>query len=151
TGGTAQIIGTNVQFTPAANFSRAAGFTYTLQDNGTTNGVADFKTGTGNVSFTIDGVNPTDVNDSPTGVNEVLPSVVEDSGVRTISIASLLANDSPGLSDESGQSLIITAVSNVVGGTAVIVGTNVQFTPATDFVGAASFKYTLQDNGTSNG
>ena len=37
----AAISGTDVIFTPAADFNGAASFTYTLQDNGTTNGVAD--------------------------------------------------------------------------------------------------------------
>ncbi len=145
-GGTVAINGSNVEFTPTADFNGAASFTYTLQDNGTTNSASNFKTSTANVNFTI-----TEVNDAPTGMNDALSSVAEDSGVRTISFASLLSNDSKGPANESGQTLTITAVSNPVGGAVVINGNNVEFTPTGNFNGAASFTYTLQDNGTTNG
>src|SRR5207244_429675 len=73
------------------------------------------------------------------------------SGVRTISFASLLANDSPGPASESGQTLTIISVGNAVGGSVEINGTDVLFTPAADYNGPASFVYTLQDNGTTAG
>ncbi|HKG98286.1 MAG TPA: Ig-like domain repeat protein, partial [Pyrinomonadaceae bacterium] len=57
TGGTVQINGTNVEFTPAANFFGPAGFTYTVTDDGTTNGVSDPKTGNATVSFNVTAVN----------------------------------------------------------------------------------------------
>jgi CSLREA domain-containing protein len=57
TGGTVAINGTNVEFTPTADFNGAAGFDYTVQDNGTTNGVNDFKTASAHVSFNITAVN----------------------------------------------------------------------------------------------
>ena len=117
-----------------------------MQDNGTTNGAADFKTGTAVASFAI-----TEVNDAPSGVNDPLSSVAVNSGERTIAFATLLGNDSPGPANESGQTLTITQVGSAVGGTVSIVGTNVIFTPTADFSGPASFTYTLQDNGTTNG
>jgi len=49
-----------VLFTPAANYNGPASFTYTVQDNGTTNGSADPKTSTATASFAV-----TPVNDSP--------------------------------------------------------------------------------------
>jgi hypothetical protein len=278
-GGTAVINGTNVEFTPTADFNGAASFDYTVQDNGTSNGAPDFKTDTGAVSFTItevndapvntvpgaqatnedtvlvfssgngnqisvadpdaatnpvqvtlgvtngtlslagiggltfttgDGtadasmvftgtlanlnaalngmsftpvanyngpalltlttndqgnsgsggalndsdsvnINVTEVNDAPLALDDGLASVAEDSGLRVISFASLTGNDSAGPANEAGQSLTITALGSAVGGTAVINGTNVEFTPTADFNGAASFDYTVQDNGTSNG
>src|SRR5262249_49696249 len=73
-----------------------------------------------------------------------------DSGQRTIPFATLLANDNPG-PNEAGQTLTITGFSNVVGGTLSISGTDFLFTPDPDFNGAASFDYTIQDNGTTNG
>src|SRR6185369_692872 len=97
-------------------------------------------------SFTV-----TEVNDAPVANNDTLTSVAEDSGQRTISFATLLANDSTGSGNESGQTLTITGVSGAVGGTVSILGGNVLFTPAADFNGAASFQYTIQDNGTTNG
>ena len=145
-GGTVTLSAPNVLFTPAANFNGTASFDYTLQDNGQTNGVDDFKTDTGSVSFTV-----TAVNDPPVAVDDSLTSVAEDSGQRTITIASLTANDSAGPANESGQALTITAVSNPVGGTVTLSAPNVLFTPAANFNGTASFDYTLQDNGQTNG
>src|SRR5258705_419615 len=46
--------------TPTANFNGPASFDYTIQDNGTTNGAADFKTDGGTATFTV-----TEVNDAP--------------------------------------------------------------------------------------
>ena len=70
-GGSVAIGSADVVFTPAADFSGPASFVYTLQDNGTTAGAADFKTVPVTVSFTIAadtaptgvtfGVQPTDV------------------------------------------------------------------------------------------
>lgn len=91
------------------------------------------------------------VNDAPVARDDALASVAEDSGAYTISFASLLANDLVGPANETGQTLTITGVTNVVGGTATIVGTDVVFTPIANFNGAASFEYTVRDNGTSYG
>ncbi len=145
-GGTVAIVGTDVIFTPAANYNGPASFVYTLQDNGTTNGIADPKSATATVSFTI-----TEVNDAPTAANDTLSTIAEDSGPRTISFTSLLGNDSTGPANESSQTLTITGVGSAVGGTVAIVGTDVIFTPAANYNGPASFVYTVQDNGTTNG
>lgn len=91
------------------------------------------------------------VNDAPIAQNDVLSDVAEDSGARTISITSLLANDLAGPANEAAQTLNITGVGNAVGGTVSIVGTDVIFTPYVDFHGTASFDYTVLDNGTSYG
>ena len=146
-GGTVSIVGGNVLFTPTADFNGAASFDYTVEDNGTTNGVADPKTSAAaTVSFTI-----TEVNDAPTAINDTLSSIAEDSGPRTIPFADLTGNDSKGPANESGQTLTVKTVSNAVGGTVSIVGGNVLFTPTANFYGAASFQYTVEDNGTTNG
>src|SRR5438552_2586387 len=145
-GGTVALSGTDVIFTPAADFNGAASFRYTLQDNGTTNGVADPKTSTAIVRFTI-----TEVNDAPTGVDDHLSSVAEDSGARLVPVATFLGNDLKGPADESGQALTIIAVHRPARPTFTLAGTDVIFTPAADFNGAASFRYTLQDDGTTNG
>jgi hypothetical protein len=144
-GGTAMINGNNIEFTPTANYNGPASFTYTVQDNGTTNSVNDFRTATGTASFTI-----TEVNDAPVASNDSLSDIAEDSGIRIIAFADLLGNDSAG-PNEAGQALTITAVSNVVGGTAMINGNNIEFTPTANYNGPASFEYTVQDNGTTNG
>ena len=59
------LVAGTVIFTPAADFNGPASFNYTVQDNGTTNGAADPKTGTGTVNVTI-----TEVNDAPTAVDD---------------------------------------------------------------------------------
>jgi hypothetical protein len=87
--------------------------------------------------------------DAPVAGDDALSSVAEDSGMRVVSFASLTGNDAdgdPGLS----QALNITAVSNAVGGTVLINGSNVEFTPAADFNGTASFDYTLSDGSTTD-
>src|SRR2546428_3234396 len=146
-GGTVSIVGGNVVFTPTADYNGPASFEYTVEDNGTTNGVADPKTSAAaSVSFAI-----TEVNDAPTAVNDTLSSIAEDSGPRPIPFATLTANDSPGPANESGQTLVVKTVSNAVGGTVSILGGNVVFTPTADYNGAASFQYTVEDNGTTNG
>src|SRR2546428_2023013 len=146
-GGTVSIVAGTVRFTPAANFNGTATFQYTVEDNGTTNGVADPKTSApAFVHFVI-----TEVNDAPTAVGDTVSSVAEDSGPRTIPFATLTANDSPGPANESGQTLVVKTVSNAVGGTVSILGGNVVFTPTADYNGAASFQYTVEDNGTTNG
>jgi hypothetical protein len=144
-GGTVAIVSGHVEFTPTANFNGTASFDYRVQDNGTTNGALDAKTDIGTASFTV-----TEVNDAPVATDDVGSSVAEDSGTRTIALAALTSNDNDG---DPGvvQTLTITAVSNAVGGTVLINGTNVEFTPTANFNGTASFDYTVQDNGTTNG
>ncbi len=144
-GGTVGISGSDVIFTPAADYSGPASFVYTLQDNGTTNGVDAFLASEATVSFTI-----TEVNDPPSGVNDPLDSIAEDSGPRTISFDALLANDSNGPNNEANQLLTIIDVAAAVGGTVSMSGTDVIFTPTADYNGPASFIYTLSDTGTTN-
>jgi hypothetical protein len=143
-GGMAVINGANIDFTPDVDFNGPAFITYTVRDDGQTNGVDDFKTSTAKVLFTI-----TPVNDAPVPVNDPLSAINEDSGTRLIPLATLHGNDSTGPGDENLQTLTITSLSAVVGGTAVINGANVEFTPTLNYFGPASFTYTVQDNGQS--
>jgi hypothetical protein len=97
-------------------------------------------------------VTVTEVNDAPVPTNDTVADINEDSGVYVIPFATLLANDTnKGAPNESAQTLNITAVGSPVGGTVVINGTNVEFTPTPNFSGPASFVYTVTDNGTTNG
>ncbi|WP_112661843.1 DUF4082 domain-containing protein [Microvirga flavescens] len=68
----------------------------------------------------------------------------------TISVASLLANDT----DANGDTLSVTGVSGGTNGTAVLnaQGTAVTFTPTAGYTGAASFTYAISDGkgGTSS-
>jgi hypothetical protein len=146
-GGTVSILGSNILFTPAADYNGPASFQYIVEDNGTTNGALDPKTSpAGTVSFTI-----TEVNNAPAAVGETIANVAEDSEERTIPFSTLTANDSAGPANEGVQILILKTVSNPVGGTVSILGGNVLFRPTADYFGPAGFDYTVEDNGTTNG
>jgi hypothetical protein len=145
-GGTISSDATNVYFTPAADFNGTASFQYKITDNGTTAGSPDAKNDTATVSFTV-----TEVNDAPVPANDTLTNVAEDTGLRVIPFTDLTGNDSKGPANENGQTLIVKTVTNPVGGTVQINGTNVEFTPTANFSGTAGFDYTIEDNGTTNG
>ena len=138
-----------LMFTPITNWNSPADSNVTLtmvsDDLGNT-GVGGAKSDTDTSTLTI-----SEVNDAPTAVDDSLSSIAEDSGDRTIPFADLTNNDSKGPANESGQTLTITAVGSAVGGTVEISGTNVIFHPSADFNGTASFDYTVQDDGTTNG
>ncbi len=134
-GGTVSISGTDVLFTPAADFNGTASFTYTVAD-------AYGGTATATASF---GVTP--VNDAPVAHDDVLSAVAENSGTRTIAFGELTGNDQ----DVDGDSLVVTAVTGATGGTVSLAGSistgdaRVLFTPDADFSGEASFTYTVND------
>ncbi|MBL8826784.1 MAG: tandem-95 repeat protein, partial [Planctomycetaceae bacterium] len=127
------------------NFNGSDVLTVLTKDLGNT-GTGGALTDSDTVAITVTGVN-----DAPTGTNDALSAIAEDSGDYTISFASLLGNDSTGPANESGQVLTITSVGSAVGGTVSIVGSDVVFSPTLHFNGPASFVYTLSDNGTTNG
>ncbi|MFZ4859316.1 MAG: DUF4347 domain-containing protein, partial [Desulfuromonadaceae bacterium] len=74
-------------YTPAANDDTSVSFSYTITDNGTTNGAADAKSVGGTATLDI-----TTVNDAPTTSAVTLTAIAEDSGVRLITQAELIAN-----------------------------------------------------------
>jgi hypothetical protein len=131
--------GRTVAINPAANVYGSVTITLAVTD------------GVGQIAIDTFTLTITEVNDPPTAANDSLSSIAEDSGVRTIPFSDLLGNDSQGPANESNQALTITSVTPISGGTVAISGTNVLFTPAADFHGNASFSYTVQDNGTTNG
>ena len=133
-----------VTFTPDADYNGPASFTYTVRDNGTTNGSADYKTDTGTVSVTV-----TEVNDAPHAVNDSA-SVAEDSSTGVL--VDVLANDGKGAANESGQTLTITFVGTPSHGTAMLESGKIRYTPTeSNYNGPDSFGYTITDNGTTNG
>ncbi len=135
--GSVAIVGTNVVYTPAANFNGPFLFTYTATDSG-----VPAKSSTATVT-----VNMAAVNDAPVPAADSVRAFKNNT--QRITIASLLSNDSTGPSDESGQTLSITAVQAGTNGTVQLDTANgvVLFTPTADYVGPASFTYTVQDNG----
>ena len=118
-----------------------------MQDNGTTNGAPDFKTGTVYVQVTV-----TEVNDAPTATDDS-KSVAED-GTLSFPASDLSGNDSAGPGNESGQTLTVVSVDAIAGdthGSVSLAAGTVTYTPAADYNGPASFHYTVRDNGTTNG
>ena len=129
TGGTVSFDGTTVTFTPTANFNGSAGFDYTVQDDGTTDGNADPRTATSHASFTITAVQ--DANDDTGTTNEDTAVTVD-----------VLANDG------FGGGATVSNVSNATHGTVVINNDNtVTYTPFADFNGSDSFTYTADTTG----
>src|SRR5262249_55877313 len=93
----------------------------------------------------------TEVNDSPTAVNDT-KSTQEDTPLN-FSASDLTANDSAGPANESTQALTVTSVTGDANthGTVSLGGGMVTYTPAANYNGAASFTYTMCDDGTTNG
>ncbi len=116
--------GSDVTYTPNLNFSGSDSFAYTVSDS---NGGVD----TATVSVMV-----TPVNDPPTAVDDTAVTA-EDTAV-TIPV---LANDS----DNEGDPLSVSAITQPANGTVVNNGVDVTFTPNANFHGSDSFTYTVSD------
>ncbi|MFC1610846.1 Ig-like domain-containing protein, partial [Myxococcota bacterium] len=131
--GTVANNGTNVSYTPNADFFGSDTFTYTISDG---NGGSDM----GTVSVTV-----SNVNDNPTA-NDDSATVDEDSGANVVDV---LANDS--IAPDTGETLSVSGVTQGGSGTVVNNGTNVTYAPNADFFGVDTFTYTISDgNGGSD-
>ena len=85
-------------------------------------------------------VNVTCTNDAPDAVIDTA-SATEDTPA-TIDPADLLTNDTDA---DTGDTLVVTAVSNPSHGSVVLDAGSITFTPAADFCGAAGFDYDISD------
>ncbi len=128
TNGTAIISGTNIVYTPTNAIPGTNIFSYSISDGfGGTNSAF--------VTVSVTNRPPVAVNDTANTPENMAVTVP------------VLVNDS----DPDGDALTIVVVSPT-NGTAVINGTNVIFTPATNFVGTAIVGYQIRDNfGGTNG
>ena len=116
-------------FTPAANDDTSVNFNFTFTDG------TNFVTETGSLDLTP-------VNDAPTTTPVALASVTEDSGVRVITQAELLA----GASDIEGDSLLASGLTVTGNGTLVDNGDGTwSYTPAANDNTGVSFNYTISD------
>ncbi len=114
-----------VTYTPNANFNGGDSFTYTATDGNGGTAVAT-------VTLTV-----TAVNDAPVAVNDTAGTIAE----TAVSIP-VLANDV----DVDGPSLSVTGVTQPAhGAVSISLGQTVQYTPASGYIGADSFTYTLSD------
>lgn len=138
--GTVVLVGNDITFTPAANFNGLAFFQYTIAD-------LDGATASSNVTITVSpgaAVGPQVVNDAA--------ATTEDTAV-TIPAADVLAND---VEPNGNLPLAVTSVQGATNGTVSLAGTDIIFTPNLNFVGQASFTYTVSNsvaqtaNGTVN-
>ena len=135
-----------MSYTPTeANYNGPDTFTYTITDNGTTNGVARLQDRHGHGHVTV-----TEVNDTPAAVTDTA-TVAEDSAVRTRSTSA--HNDTKGPANECGQTLTITAVTQGAHGTvpSSTAGTVTLHARDANYNGPDTFTYTITDNGTTNG
>ena len=125
TNGSVVISGSNLVYTPSANFNGSDSFTYTINDG---TGLTD----TATVSVTV-----TAVNDNPVA-NDDSATTEEDVAVTI----SLVANDT----DIDGDSLSIESVSTASNGSVVNNGNGtVTYTPNAGFFGSDSFTYVVSD------
>ena len=91
-----------------------------------------------------------DGNQPPVAISEV-KTTAEDTPL-TFPATDLLVGDNPGPSNESGQTMTVTAIGPAPHGTAVLnANGTVVYTPAANYNGPDSFTYTITDNGTANG
>ncbi|HEX5704275.1 MAG TPA: Ig-like domain-containing protein [Pyrinomonadaceae bacterium] len=147
TGGGVAINGTNVEFTPTADYSGPAGFTYTVTDDGTTNLVSDPKTGNATVSFNV-----TAVNDPPSfTIAADPPAVNEDAGAQTVNSFATSISAGPGETQTLTFNITPTGTTgnlSFASGPAIDTSTgNLTYTTNADTNGTASFSVTLSDNG----
>lgn len=127
-GGTATLDTQNqrIVYTPASNFSGTETFTYSAQN-------ASGDSATATVTVTV-----TPVNDPPDAVADNFPAAA-----GTGSDLPVLNNDS---TPESGETLTLVSVQNFsAGGSGVVSGNMVRYTPANGFTGTETFTYTVRD------
>jgi len=123
--GSASASGNQVSYTPAAGYTGADSFSYTISDG--RGGSA-----TATVTVSVRGGN------RPPIANADAYSVAADSSNNLFDV---LANDS----DPDGDALAISAAGGAAHGTVSISGNRVSYTPAAGFSGSDSFSYTIRD------
>ncbi|TKF96326.1 retention module-containing protein [Vibrio lentus] len=150
----ATITGPYWVFTAANEYSGDVKFTYTVEDDGTTNGADDFLTDTGEISVVV-----TEVNDQPVATDIDLGNILEE-GQLIIKEGDLIA----ATSDPENDTITVTNLvldegqgqlqrfENIGGADdAMITGPYWIFTAADEYNGNVKFTYTVEDDGTTNG
>ncbi|MEZ6135389.1 MAG: tandem-95 repeat protein [Pirellulaceae bacterium] len=150
-GGSVDLIGGRIIYTPQSNFSGVDTFKYTISDNGTTGGVAAPLSATATVTITV-----ADKNDAPI-IGADSRTTTEDTPLN-VTASSLTSNDSVGPQNEidDGQTLTFVRVlpDSTAGGTVTYSGGangTVTYTPPADFAGTDTFFYEVRDDGRSGG
>lgn len=120
--GRAEIVGTQIRYTPNQRFAGTDRFTYTIRD-------AAGNTATANVTITVANAAPIAADDAAT-TQAGVPVTID-----------VLANDR----DPDNDALTIAALGAVANGTARIEGNRVVYTANAGFNGTESFTYTVRD------
>jgi YD repeat-containing protein len=119
--------GTSVTYTPALNYTGSDSFTYTINDG---NGPA---TATVTMTVTVPNTAPDAVNDTKS----------------TNSNTALAFDPRTNDTDAEANALTVTAVTQPAAGTGSVVkngpGTQVTYTPPSNWIGSTSFTYTISD------
>ncbi len=123
--GTAQIVGNQVVYTPAAGVLGTDTFNYTINDG---------RGGTASATVTITITAP--VNRPPVAVNDNAATAVS-----TPVLIDVLANDS----DPDGDPLTIISVTQPANGAATITNGEINYQPQRGFTGTVTFQYTISD------
>jgi len=130
--GTVTLTATDVLFTPDTDYHGPASFAYQVRDS--SGAIAQAY-----ASFTV-----RTVNDAPVALGETITT--NEDTTLVIRPASLLANDSDVDTATDGQSLSISAVGSATHGSVSLdTDGNIVFVPDANYVGSASFVYTVSD------
>ncbi|MFJ7738293.1 immunoglobulin-like domain-containing protein [Lysinibacillus sp. NPDC097287] len=134
-----------LKFMPDADANGSTGFGFNVQ-------AASDNVGAGLSSPTSVAIKVTEVNDAPIAVDDRLSDMEVNGEPRIIPLSTLLANDSLGPANESGQKwkLLSLSISTKSGGLK-LKDNNIEFIPALNYQGKVVIHYRIQDNGTTNG
>jgi hypothetical protein len=142
-GGVVTQSGTNLIYTPAANYNGPDSFTYTISD-----GQSSQSTTVATATIRV-----TEVNDAPSA--DTLTRSVFASVPTTFDLTQALAAMPKGPANESGQTLRVTATTPDAGFVGTLVsdpsGTSITYTAPLGASGRVTFTYEVTDNGTTNG
>lgn len=149
--GTVNLSNDRITYRPAPDYNGADSFSYTITDDGTTNGNADPKSATGTVHVAV-----TAVNDAPSFSKGADQAVDEDAGAQTV--MGWATNMSAGPADEANQKLHFlvsndsSALFTETGQPALSADGTLSYRSAPNANGQATVTVKLQDDGgTDNG
>lgn len=142
-GGVVTQSGTNLVYTPAPNYNGPDSFTYSISD-----GQSSQSTTVATATIRV-----TEVNDAPSA--DTLTRSVFASVPTTFDLTQALAAMPKGPTNESGQTLRVTATTPGTGFVGTLVlnpnGTSITYTAPLGASGRVNFTYEVTDNGTTNG
>lgn len=138
-GGTVQIVGNNLVYTPPADFSGNDSFTYQIQDNGSPV-MSSTTPGTVFIAVTADN-DPPVANDDNYDIDEF----------STDNELDVKLNDNPGSGETSTDTISIQSFTQPANGSvrlATVSGKQMLlYTPNADYIGLDTFTYTIVDGG----